>query len=106
MDSHYVMLVVSVPVEHVSRVRDAIADAGGGTIGAYSRCSFSYVGVGRFVPGQDAHPAYGKKGEPAEISEERIETICDRSKIAGIVAALKAAHPYEEPAYHYFDVGV
>lgn len=104
MDSRYVMLVTSVPSEHADAVRKAIADAGGGQIGNYSHCSFSYSGMGRFVPNENADPAYGKKGELSIVPEERIEVLCERSRITDIVAAMKRAHPYEEPAYHYFAV--
>ena len=33
------------------------------------------------------------------VSEYRVELVCESRLIADAVAALKAAHPYEEPAY-------
>ncbi len=36
------------------------------------------------------------------VSEERIETICQREKLKPAIAAMKAAHPYEEVAFDIF----
>jgi len=33
------------------------------------------------------------------VQEYRVEMVCDDSLIRDAVAAMKAAHPYEEPAY-------
>ncbi|OGG73119.1 hypothetical protein A3A38_04900 [Candidatus Kaiserbacteria bacterium RIFCSPLOWO2_01_FULL_53_17] len=98
------MFVTSVPSEHADVVRKAIGDAGGGRLGNYTQCSFSYKGVGRFQANENANPAYGKKGELTDIEEERIEFLCERAKIKDIIAAMKKIHPYEEPAFHYFPV--
>ncbi|MEK7509764.1 MAG: hypothetical protein AAB605_03560 [Patescibacteria group bacterium] len=106
MESTYVMLMVSVPLEHADAVRRAMGDAGAGILGDYSHCSFSYSGTGRFVPGESAHPAYGKPGELASVAEERIEMLCSRAKLASIIAAMKRVHPYEKPAFHYFPVEI
>ena len=100
------MLVVSVPLEHAESVRAALAVAGAGVLGNYTNCSFSYRGVGRFLPLEASNPAYGTKGELSLVEEERIEMLCDREKISVIVAALRAAHPYEEPAFHFFSVEI
>ena len=94
------MLITSVPLEHADAVRKAIGDARGGQLGNYSQCSFSYRGTGRFMPNEKADPAYGTSGIVNEVPEERIEMLCERSKIHEIIAAMKEAHPYEEPAYH------
>ena len=104
MNQESVLFVVSVPVEHADAVRKAIHDAGGGNMGHYSHCSFSYRGVGRFLPGEGASPAYGEKGSLSAFEEERIEVLCERSKLREVIAAMKAAHPYEEPAFHFFSV--
>lgn len=106
MESQCVMLVTSVPKEHADAVRTAMGDAGGGTWGNYSHCSFSYEGAGRFLPGEGSNPAYGTKGEPSTVAEERIEMLCERRVVKEVIAALKKAHPYEEPAYHYVSVEI
>jgi hypothetical protein len=91
-----VKIVVYVPEDHADVVRRAMGEAGAGKIGKYSHCSFSISGVGRFIPKAGAHPAYGKVGQLCEVVEERIETVCDRDMVAGVVEAIKKVHPYDE----------
>ena len=99
-----VMLVVSVPVEHAETLRTALAEAGAGSMGKYSGCSFSYRGTGRFIPGEGSNPAYGTIGEVSSVEEERIEMLCESEAMPRIISALREVHPYEEPASHYFPV--
>lgn len=100
--SEYVKLVVFVPEIHADAVREALGTAGAGKIGNYSFASFSSNGTGRFKPESGAHPAVGSVGTLAEVSEVRIEVLCERSELAQIVAAMKRAHPYEEVAYDIY----
>lgn len=97
-------VVVYVPVENADMLRKAIGDAGGGKIGAYSHCSFSSRGTGRFTPMRDANPAIGKIGEPQEVEEERIEFVCETHCIDEVIIAIRKAHPYEEPAIEVWKV--
>lgn len=91
-------IVVFVPLAHADAVRLAMAAAGAGRIGNYSGCSFSSPGTGRFLPEAGANPAIGAVGQPEAVEEERIEVLCPRERIAEVVSAIKAAHPYEEVA--------
>lgn len=91
-------IVVTVPVADADKVRQAIGEAGGGKVGNYSFCSFSVRGTGRFLPGEGAHPAIGAVGKLEEVEEERIEVNCADEIVADVVAAIRAAHHYEEPA--------
>lgn len=95
-------LVVFVPINYPDEVRRAIGDAGGGKIGNYSFCSFSSVGLGRFIPDKDANPSIGKIGKLEQVQEERIEVLCDEILIDSIISAMKKAHPYEEVAYDLY----
>ncbi|MFZ2886876.1 MAG: hypothetical protein WA021_03600 [Minisyncoccia bacterium] len=106
MESKFVMLIVSVPVEHADVLRKVMAEAGAGKMGNYSHCSFSYSGTGRFWPSEGSNPAFGTKGELNAIPEERIEMLCERAVVQDVIAAMKEAHPYEEPAYHYIPVEI
>ncbi len=92
-------IVVFVPVDAADRVRAAMAEAGAGRIGDYDQASFTSPGEGRFRPLDGAHPAIGEVGRAEVVDEVRIETVCPRSLRATAVAAMLAAHPYEEPAY-------
>lgn len=92
------MIVVNVPVGEADDLRKAIGDAGGGTMGNYTYCSFSVTGKGRFLPGDDANPAIGAIGTLETVEEERIEVACDKADAKAVVEAIKKAHSYEEPA--------
>lgn len=96
-ESEYVAIVYTVPESHAEAVRNAIGDAGAGAIGAYSHCSFSVKGIGRFKPHEGANPFIGSVGALEEVVEERVETMCRRSELPGILLALHRAHPYEVP---------
>lgn len=97
-------IVVTVPVTDADKVRQAIGEAGGGKVGNYSFCSFSVRGTGRFLPGDGAHPAIGEVGKPEAVEEERIEVSCDDELVAQVVAAIRSAHPYEEPAIDVYSL--
>ncbi len=91
-------LVVYVPTSHTHAVLAAIGDAGAGRIGNYSHCSFVSAGTGRFTPHAGAAPFLGQVDSPAEVSEDRIECVVEAALLDAVVLALRAAHPYEEPA--------
>ncbi len=92
-------LVVFVPPEHTDRVRQAAGDAGAGIIGEYSQCSFASPGTGTFMPSAKAHPYDGSAGNLSRSAESRLEMVVPTPFAGNIVAAAKAAHPYEEMAY-------
>jgi dinuclear metal center YbgI/SA1388 family protein len=92
-------LTVYVPADAAAPVRAAIAEAGAGRIGAYDFASFSSMGEGRFRPLEGAEPTIGTVGEIETVDEVRIEVLLDRTLRSRVVAAMLAAHPYEEPAY-------
>lgn len=89
-------IITFAPVQDAQRVRKAIGDAGAGILGNYHHASFSTRGVGRFTPGQGAHPSIGEVGKPQEVEEEKIEVICQKERVKEVVAAIKKVHPYEE----------
>ena len=92
-------LFTFVPVDKAAQVRSAIFEAGGGQIGNYSECSFNAEGTGTFKAGDGTNPYVGKIGEQHSESELKIEVIFPAFLENKIVAAMKAAHPYEEVAY-------
>lgn len=93
-------IVTFVPKEAVERVSEALFEAGAGKIGgAYSRCSFRAEGVGTFFGEDDANPAVGERGRLERVPEIRLETVFPPSRTDAVVAALRRAHPYEEPAF-------
>jgi dinuclear metal center YbgI/SA1388 family protein len=92
-------LTTYVPVADADRVRVAVAAAGAGVIGHYDSASFSTPGEGRFRPLAGAQPTIGDVGSLEVVDEVRIECVLARVARATVVAAMLAAHPYEEPAY-------
>jgi hypothetical protein len=97
-----VKLVWFVPEDALDATRDAVFAAGAGRIGDYERCSWYTVGTGTFLGGESTDPAIGERGREERVSELRVETVVPRDRIADVLAALKAAHPYEEPAYDVY----
>jgi hypothetical protein len=95
-------LVVFVPPEALDPVRDALFAAGAGRIGAYERCSWYTEGTGTFFGGADTSPAVGEPGREERVPELRLETFYPAEREAQVVAALRAAHPYEEPAFDLY----
>ncbi|GLH82338.1 hypothetical protein SSBR45G_72470 [Bradyrhizobium sp. SSBR45G] len=91
-------IVVYVPVADGEAIRRAMGEAGAGRIGNYDNCSFTVRGIGRFRPLAGAHPAIGAVGRLETVEEERIETVCSGERLRTVLSAIRAAHPYEEPA--------
>ena len=73
--------------------------AGAGRIGDYERCSWYTAGTGTFLGGETTDPAIGESGSEERVAELRVETVVPSRLLEAVVAALRAAHPYEEPAY-------
>jgi hypothetical protein len=88
-----------VPESHLETVKEAIFEAGAGRIGDYDRCCWQVLGDGQFRPLPGSQPFSGKQGELERAPEYRVEMVCADEKITAAVAALKLAHPFEEPAY-------
>ncbi|MGJ6123629.1 Nif3-like dinuclear metal center hexameric protein [Mycolicibacterium sp. Y3] len=94
--------VVFVPAEDAERVRVSLFAAGAGQIGDYSCCSWSSSGTGQFLPREGADPAIGTVGTLEHVTEDRVEVIAPSAVRPRVLAALRAAHPYEEPAFDVF----
>jgi len=97
-----VKLVWFVPEDALNATRDAVFDAGGGRIGEYERCSWYTAGTGTFHGGDETSPAVGEPGREERVPELRVETVVPADRVENAVAALRAAHPYEEPAYDVY----
>ncbi len=95
-------LVTFIPQNHLNQVREALFDAGAGTIGKYDKCSFATEGTGTFRGGEETNPYVGETGEFHLEEEARFETIIPRHLKNIIVSALLKAHPYEEVAYDIY----
>ncbi|OBI83096.1 Nif3-like dinuclear metal center hexameric protein [Mycobacterium sp. 1245805.9] len=94
--------VVYVPRENAEAVQEAVFEAGAGHIGDYSYCSWSVSGIGQFLPHEGASPAIGSVGSVERVPEDRFEVVAPARARAKVLAAMRGAHPYEEPAFDIF----
>ena len=94
--------VVFVPPSDAGAVREAIFAAGAGRIGDFSHCSWSVTGTGQFLAHDAASPTIGSIGTVERVSEDRVEAVAPASARAAVLAAIRAAHPYQEPAFDVF----
>ena len=96
-------LIVFVPPESLEALRDALFAAGAGRIGDYERCSWYVEGTGTFLGGADTSPALGEPGREERVRELRLETVFPVERQDDVLAALRRAHPYEEPAFDVYE---
>ena len=95
-------VVAFVPDADLAAVSDAMFAAGAGRIGQYEQCSFRISGTGTFFGTEDTKPAIGQKGRRENVAEQRLEIVCPEARLAPVLAALRAAHSYEEPAFDVY----
>jgi dinuclear metal center YbgI/SA1388 family protein len=100
LDKHVVMA----PVDVAEALVDAMAAAGAGHVGAYERCAWTTTGQGTFTPLAGAAPAVGEVGRRETLPEVRVEMVAARGARGRVVAAMRAAHPYEEPAFDVLEL--
>ena len=95
-------LVWFVPEEALDTTREAVFAAGGGQIGDYTRCSWYAAGTGTFMGGAGTDPTIGERGREERTAELRVEVVVPAERASEVVAALVAAHPYEEVAFDLY----
>ena len=95
-------LVWFVPREALDATLEAVFAAGAGRIGAYERCAWCTEGTGMFRGGEGTNPSVGIAGKDQRVAELRVETVVSDESVDAAVAALREAHPYEEPAYDVY----
>ena len=95
-------IVVFVPTANAEAVRNAMFEAGAGSIGNYSRCSYNLQGEGSFKAEEGCNPYVGEIGQTHFEPETRIETIAPKHLVSRVVNAMLSVHPYEEPAFDVY----
>ncbi len=103
-EAEFVKLVVFVPKTHLEKVRDAVCAAGAGKIGRYDTCAFASEGEGTFRGDAGTKPFIGQPGKLERARETRLETVFPRGLKSRVLAAMRAAHPYEEVAFDLYRV--
>ncbi len=97
-------LVTFVPNKFAQKIRDALFEAGAGSIGNYDSCSYTVEGTGSFRGGENTDPFVGEKGKVHLEPEVRIETIFPKHLKRKICSALLKNHPYEEVAFDIYQL--
>jgi hypothetical protein len=97
-------LIVFLPREALDSVRSALFDAGAGRIGDYEHCSWYTEGTGTFLGGEGTSPSVGQAGREERVAELRLETVFPAEQQDEVIAALRDAHPYEEPAFDIYEL--
>lgn len=97
-------LVVFVPREALDVVREALFAVGAGRIGGYEHCSWYTEGTGTFLGGEGTSPSVGRAGREERVAELRLETVFPADRQDEVLAALRSAHPYEEPAFDVYEL--
>ncbi len=93
---------VFVPNDYQEQVLYAMFSAGAGSIGDYSNCSFASKGNGTFLPGENAIPFIGEKGEMEIVEETKIEVLVTKHHLQKVLNVMLESHPYEEVAYDVY----
>ncbi len=91
-------IFVMVPRESTDQIIEAMAETGAGVIGNYTHNAVITPVFGNWKSEAGAHPAVGEVGKMSREPENKIEMVCPEEALARVVAALRKAHPYEEPA--------
>lgn len=97
-------LIYYVPDSHLELTKQAIFSASAGGIGNYEHCAWQVKGIGQFKPVNGADPYIGEVGELEQVEEWRVETIVIEENAKAVAKALKASHPYEEPAFEFIQI--
>ncbi|OTG66567.1 NGG1p interacting factor NIF3 [Acinetobacter silvestris] len=97
-------LIYYVPESHIEPTKLAIFEAGAGGVGNYEHCAWQVLGIGQFKPVKGANPFVGALDTLEQIPEWRVETILPEEKASQVQKALKASHPYEEPAFEFIQM--
>ena len=89
-----VKIIVTIPIENVEEVRNAICEAGAGIIGNYTYCSMSTKCIGTFKPNDNANPYIGENNKLEFLEEEKLEVVCGVDNVKKVISKLREVHPY------------
>lgn len=93
-----------VPESHLELVKSAVFAAGAGKIGDYDCCAWQVRGQGQFRPLEGSQPFIGAKDNTEQVEEYRVEMVVEDEKLKAVLEAFNRAHPYETPAFDYWQV--
>lgn len=97
------LITYTVP-DNAEKVRNAMFEAGAGTIGNYDSCSFNSEGFFTFKGNEKSNPTIGEKGKLHTGTEIKIEVIFEKHLQSSVLKALLSNHIYEEVAYEIYEL--
>ena len=92
-------ICVYTPYENTNDVMQAMHSAGAGIIGNYSHCATYFDTKGQFMPTDGATPFIGQIKKLENVSEVKLELVCEEINLNKVLQAMFTTHPYETPAY-------
>ena len=102
---HFIRKLVTFTIpENAEEVRNALFDAGAGTIGNYENCSFNSKGIGTYMGNEHSNPQVGERFEFVQGDEIKIEVTFEKHLETRILKALFKSHAYEEVAYEIYEL--
>ena len=93
-----------VPESHLEITKKAIFETGAGQIGNYDSCCWQTLGNGQFRPLKGSTPYIGQSNKLEIISEYKVELVCKDKFLQTAIQSLRKSHPYETPAYCYWQI--
>lgn len=97
-------LVTYTTPENFTKLRNALFNAGAGSIGNYENCSYSSTGTGTYQGNNESNPTVGSKGDFMEESEIKLEVTFEKNLEQKVLKALFNNHIYEEVAYEIYSL--
>jgi dinuclear metal center YbgI/SA1388 family protein len=97
-----VKVVIFIPTGYEEKITKFLEDGRSGRIGSYRLCTFKTRGEGTFQADLGSRPFIGKVGVLERSPEWRLEIICPRNEVFGLINRIRSAHPYEEMAYDIY----
>ena len=95
------LVTYTVP-ENADKIREALFEAGAGTIGNYDHCSFNSEGFSTYKGNEDSNPVVGERGKLTIGNEIKVEVTFKKHQQEAILNALFTSHIYEEVAYEIY----
>ncbi|MEM9077935.1 MAG: Nif3-like dinuclear metal center hexameric protein [Bacteroidota bacterium] len=95
-------LTTYVPEKDANALKSVLFEAGAGSIGKYSHCSFSAEGLGSFKAEVGSNPTLGEVGKTHYEKEVQVNVVFSFEKKHQIIKTLLKNHPYEEVAYEIY----
>jgi dinuclear metal center YbgI/SA1388 family protein len=102
---NYIRKLVTYTIpENAEEVRNALFNAGAGSIGNYDNCSFNSKGIGTYMGNEHSNPEIGERFEFVQGDEIKIEVTFEKHLESNILKALFKSHTYEEVAYEIYNL--